>query len=74
MNEFKIGDWVTDSNDNETFVILKIDDYYYGIAECPELSYYDIYYAGHIVYHCHAAKQKDIELACAEMLNLEFKL
>lgn len=71
--KFKIGDWATDTGNNETFIILKIGDYPIPMTTFEEEAYYDIYYDAHITYHCKKAKQEDIERVCAGMLELEFK-
>ena len=75
MKEFKVGDWVFDEQTNETFLILKLGDESFDTDEgAGEIdAYIDIYYAPHITYHCIKAKQKNIEIVCLQMLELEFK-
>ena len=73
MKDLKIGDWATDTCSNETFIILKEDEYCIPMTTYSEDAYFDIYYQGHVTYHCQKAKQKDIERVCLEMLELEFK-
>ena len=71
--EIKIGEWVTDTQTQETFVVLKIDNYpIQGTLE-SEKCYFDIYYQGHITYHCIRANQIDIEKECQNLLDADFR-
>jgi hypothetical protein len=63
--EFKIGEWVT--CEGYTFVIVHIGDYCLPGTIITETAYFDVWYEGHITYHCEKATQKDIEFACKEM-------
>jgi len=70
--DFKIGDWVTVQNTDITFVICKIGDYAVpGITYTEPDSYFNMYWAGYISYHCRKATQEEIEKACAEMLEID---
>ena len=69
--DLKIGEWATD--DDETFLIVKIDDWPIPGTTMDAPAYYDIYYGGHITYHCEPATQEEIERACKEMLKDPFE-
>ena len=71
--KLKIGDWAYNEYTEETFVILKIDDYCIPMTTYSEEAYYDIYYGAHTTHHCRKATQEEIEKECAIMLELEFK-
>lgn len=69
--KLKIGDWATNIETNETFVILKIADAPIIGTTFEEESYYDLFYDTHITYHCRKATRKEIEKKCLEMLEYE---
>jgi hypothetical protein len=70
MNEFKVGEWVHDTTTNETFVILKIDDYCLSMTTYTDEGYFDIYYEAHAKHLCCKATQEQIEAEAVKMLEL----
>ena len=68
MNEFKVGQWVTNDQTNDTFIICKIDDAPISGTTYSEEMYYDKDYTTHITYHCRQASQEEIENECKKMI------